>query len=73
MEMQLAGAAAPFACTLITDTMPIVLGLGKVLPASTTIESDLRRMLCQYCAYCTEHIDHLGSVNITQVLTSQHI
>jgi hypothetical protein len=42
MEMQLAGAAVPFAGALITDTMPVVLGLGKVLPASTAIKSDLR-------------------------------
>ena len=44
MEMQLAGAAVPFDCALIADTMPVVLGLGKVLPACTAIESDLHRM-----------------------------
>ena len=44
MEMQVAGAAVPLACALVTDTMPVVLGLGQVLPASTAIESDLHRM-----------------------------
>ena len=41
MEVQLAGAAVPFACTLIAHAMPIMLGLGKIFPTPSAIECDL--------------------------------
>ena len=53
MEVQLAGAVVPFAWALIAHAVPIVLGLCKVLPASTAIVCNLRTGTTQakVCSY----------------------
>ena len=46
MEVQLAGAAVPFACALIAHAMPIMLGLDKIFPTPSAIECYLHIKMC---------------------------
>ena len=44
MKVKLAAATVSPVCTLIANTVPVVLGLGKVLPMSTPVECYLHKM-----------------------------